>query len=348
MSGSRHDWLDEETAERLLRGEPVDPGTGPAAPRTAGWTQAESRPVDGETELTAAAAPGTAGPGAFGEPAAALAGLLSAAAGAAVSQRREDDAVAAFRAARERTGARPAAAHTRWRRLRALPGSAKVAVAAAFAATALVGGVAAAAGTGVIPYPFSTTGSDPAPEPSGGSDRPALDGTAVPSAPVSKGAAPTNRSASGSPSATPSGASAAPGAGAPSAPGTPAASGGTGDGVQDPDTLCREYLAARSGNGDDQRKLAQWLARVAGGDKGVDTYCRQRLGLGGSGGSGGASGGDGSASGGKGDGKGSGHGSGGGESGGGDGSDGGGSHKRGPLTARFGPLSATLAPSAAR
>ncbi len=319
MSGSRHDWLDEEAAERLLSGEPVNAGN----PADAG-----DKGRDGTPTVRA------------------LTELLTAATRSPVEQAREDAALAAFRAAREQAaptlvGAplppeEPVAESSdnvvsfeperrrRLRRLRGLSGSAKVAVAAAFAATALVGGVAAAAGTGVIPSPFSS--SDKSPESTDGSQAPSLDGSEVPQAPGTDGApstAPTSPEAttgakggtgSQSPSQSPSG-SGAPGAvaganGSRPGDGDHGQGQGTwdqGSGDHDPDTLCRAYLAAQSGGGL-QGNEWQWLTRDAGGQQAVDAYCRQRLGLGGgssqpphgTNGSGGGNGGGGNANGGNG------------------------------------------------
>jgi hypothetical protein len=295
MSGSRHDWLDEEAAERLLSGEPVNAGD----PADAG-----DKGRDGTPTVRA------------------LSELLAAATRSTVEQDREDAALAAFRAAREQTApamrtaavvgvplppeepvteatdnavpfapeAEPEFAperRRRLRRLRGLSGSAKVAVAAAFAATALVGGVAAAAGTGVIPSPFSS--GDTTPESTDGSQAPSLDGSAVPQTP--DGAPST---VPDSPGATRGGAGTQSPSQSPDGSGAPGAAGGTnsskpgdhgqgnwdqGSDDHDPDALCRAYLAAANGGGL-QGNEWQWLSKDAGGQQAVDAYCRQRLGLG--------------------------------------------------------------------
>ncbi|MGW6245434.1 hypothetical protein [Streptomyces roseolus] len=160
MADERYQWLDPDAAERLLRGEPVDPAD-PAA-RTGAASLADA--------LDAVRVPAAPAPGAP------LAG--------------EEAALAAFRTATAARAARTAApgAARRWGR------SLRYGLAAALAAVT-VGGVAVAAGTGVLPLvdrePSRTvTAADPAiptgepgeptagvrrhPEPSrsGGPDRP--------------------------------------------------------------------------------------------------------------------------------------------------------------------------------
>ncbi|MBY8883933.1 hypothetical protein K7472_03635 [Streptomyces sp. PTM05] len=172
-----------------------------------------------------------------------------------------------------------------WNGLRGLTGSAKVAVAAAFAATALVGGVAAAAGTGVIPSPFSS--GDPVPEASGGSASPSLGGTASPSTPLPTG------SSSGLP-VSPSAGASGPGSTGPtpshSSPGSPDSSGlpsGTllppeqwgkgGSGARDAAAFCAAYLAVRNGHGSAaQQRLLQQLAGGAA-EQAFDAYCGKHL-----------------------------------------------------------------------
>jgi hypothetical protein len=216
MSGSRQDWLDESTTERLLRGERVASSRADAS-----------------------------------EPLAAL--LAAAAAGGRPDPAGEEAALAAYRAARSDTAVPVADAaalsgppgtsevsgapelsfgsggrhRARMDRLRDLPGSAKVAVAAAFATTALVGGVAAAAGTGVIPYPFMTTSSDSGPTPQRGKPTPSTDGSA----------APGNLQVTGSPSHHPSPSYPPPPSVSPGAldsPGSSGLSAGTGAGIPAP------------------------------------------------------------------------------------------------------------------
>ncbi|MEV6199267.1 hypothetical protein AB0M64_04765 [Streptomyces sp. NPDC051771] len=135
MADERYQWLDPDAAERLLRGEPVDPAE-PAA-RTGAAALAEALDT---VRVPAAPAPGVP-----------LAG--------------EEAALAAFRTAttaRTAAAARAAApgAARRWGR------SLRYGLAAALAAVT-VGGVAVAAGTGVLPLvdkePSRTvTAADPA------------------------------------------------------------------------------------------------------------------------------------------------------------------------------------------
>lgn len=286
MSGSRHDWLDEETAERLLRGEPV-------AVEITGISEFDrnaSQKQDGRRshaliELLRAA---------------------SAVADTAVQPEREEAALAAFRQAHADAlahddvvavadvdadvvvvgdgrgrGVVVEAGH-RFGRLRGWPGSAKVAMAAAVTATVLASGVTAAA-VGVIPSPFTGGGAlDPAPHASG-PHRPSIDASEFPqmSGPA------------GSASATPNKSGAASGLGKRPPGGTSSSSGGTGgaprgqqgsdakgtSGDHDANALCHTYLDAESGHGAAvQRDSLNWLIAVAGGQTSVDPYCRERLG----------------------------------------------------------------------
>ncbi|WP_432085623.1 hypothetical protein [Streptomyces sp. bgisy095] len=136
MADERYQWLDEEAAERLLRGEPVDP-VGPAGDL--------ARPPAGRLAeaLDALRAPAAGGelPGeaaalaAFREATAARAAAVPAAAPATQGNTADLGRVRL---------ARVAAPPRRWGR------SARYGLAAAVAAVA-VGGVAVAAGTGVLP-----------------------------------------------------------------------------------------------------------------------------------------------------------------------------------------------------
>ncbi len=280
MSGSRHDWLDDETAERLLSGEPVDAGnTGTTGKGGFGSNESRKqrdRRLDALTDLLSAA---------------------SAVADASVEPERENAALAAFRQVRADVGADafaradvaagPAvapdvvvvgdgravvvAAGGRFGRLRGWPGSAKVALAAVVAATALASGVTAAA-VGVIPSPFTGGGFDLGPRHPG--HRPSTDATESPQ--MSEPA--------GSASSTPTRSGAGNGQGTPS-PSSPSASPGGGPGPNgtfggdDPDALCHDYLTAENGHGKGVRPdTMKWLVAEAGGARSVDSYCRQRLG----------------------------------------------------------------------
>ncbi|MFD8590726.1 hypothetical protein ACFV1B_14460 [Streptomyces sp. NPDC059637] len=224
---SREGRLSEETAERLLRGDPVD----------------TSDPVARElAALLGAARQAASGPG-RGEP---LPG--------------EEAAVAAFRAAR--TGADGAGA---LRGLRTVRG----AVVAAVAALAF-GGVAIAAGTGLIPTPFGD----------GGPDRPASTPTAS--------AGPTGGSASSTPDGAHytevtgggedggSGKGAEPDDGAEGADVAP----GAGEDGTDAETavlvgLCRalEASAGGSGEGAPSREETERALTEAAGGKDVASFC---------------------------------------------------------------------------
>ncbi len=263
MSGSRHDWLDDETAERLLRGEPADAGnTGNAAFDSEESRKLHSRRLDALTDLLHAA---------------------STAADVVIEPDREETALAAFRAARSgpaaiadpdpADGGRTVVPAGRMSRLRARRGSAKVALAAVVAATALASGVAAAA-VGVIPSPF--TGLDPAPHtgphrPTGSTEAPQLP---EPAGSASK--APDHGTASGPATAPPHSPTPGPGA----APGHRGSSllGSGGHHGPDPADLCRAYVAAESGHGGVQPDVLRWLTGEAGTGTSVDSYCHKHYG----------------------------------------------------------------------
>ncbi|RXS59578.1 hypothetical protein EST54_29625, partial [Streptomyces sioyaensis] len=139
MADDRYNWLDKDTAERMLRGEPVGARHGDGAREL-------------EQLLQAAAAVGAKVP-------------------ETVEMPGEEAAMAAFR----RTAGRGSAAHTRSRGAdEAFGGGRGTAVAertrfgrpvrrgfAVALAACAIGGVAVAAGTGVLPSPFR--GGEPAP-----------------------------------------------------------------------------------------------------------------------------------------------------------------------------------------
>ncbi|MET9622435.1 hypothetical protein ABZZ37_16960 [Streptomyces sp. NPDC006464] len=182
MADERYQWLDQEAAERLLRGLPVDPLDGEArdqAERLAHALDAARQPavdpaareeLPGEAAALAAFRRATAARAAASLPAAAdLAGPLPASGAAELHG--------------VRIGRLPAA--RRWGR------SVRYGLAAAVAAVA-VGGVAVASGTGLIPTPFDeapapadsvTVADSPEPLVSGGPDDGF--GTVTPSAPPS-------------------------------------------------------------------------------------------------------------------------------------------------------------------
>ncbi|MFD8995764.1 hypothetical protein [Streptomyces abikoensis] len=350
-----HDWLDDAAVERLLRGLP----TGSPAGGGAGVVPAESA-----TERAAGGEPGAASTDAASassaagdEAEAALAMRLNAAfrsltdipsaadtPAADTPLPGEEAALAAFRAARAATA--PAAAPVAEaaasplaalrdagsRRVEAvrsfLRRPARTALALALAGCA-VGGVAVAAGTGVLPGPFGRSGKEPSPSASVtladdtdvatvGPGKPAPGTTPSPGA----SARPTGRP---DPSRTPGAKESGPASGSSASPfhrdeddarGDKSDKPGKDGGNNDPGTLdgakagrvwaakiCREFLAngKRNGNGNGNSKgvdedEARTLERFAGGSSAVRTYCERVLASDGQGGQGGKSG-----SGGKGD-----------------------------------------------
>ncbi|MFI6688198.1 hypothetical protein [Streptomyces sp. NPDC050485] len=226
MADERHEWLDRDAAERLLRGESVEPGDERAraeAARLSALLRSAARPEPSAAEL-----PGEA---------AALAAFRTAR-----PQGADDtEALGVVRVGR----VAPVVAAPRRRRI----GPVRLGLAAALACCAL-GGVAVAAGTGVLPGPFSSDNQDPTP-------------AATVSAEVNPDpvvTSPAHSPGPGSPTPgrhEPSSGTGASGGGSPGAtPGGPA-SGGTGDAGKKggPD-----QGGASGDQGDDP---AQWLARTA-------------------------------------------------------------------------------------
>ncbi|WHM37020.1 hypothetical protein [Streptomyces sp. BPTC-684] len=301
MADERHEWLDEDAAERLLRGESVVPADDRAreqAERLSAVLRALAGPDVRQTmDVTAARElPGEA---------AALAAFRGARAEAGVpSGARADTVVRVGRAPR---GTRAP------RRLRPV----RFGLAAALAGCAL-GGVAVAAGTGVLPglgtadpEPVSSVSAAATPAPIA-SDSP----SARTGAPV------TPRSPA--PGRTPSGEATTPGTATPGSAGTPRTTpdpaatteGPKGDWASKKVEYCRDF---RSGRLDQNRR--QRLEIAALGAARVKQFCDaviEEADRGGKGGSGGT--GDSGGKGGSGDDKGDGHGGRGGTSGGRDGS----------------------------
>ncbi|GAA3048722.1 hypothetical protein FHS39_000720 [Streptomyces olivoverticillatus] len=272
----RYDWLDDDAVERLLRGERVADDTPPA----------------GAEELSAALLSLTAHEPSPGSP---LPG--------------EEAALAAFRQARAqapapraRFGARAGAFGERAGAARSflrLP--VRTALALTLAGCA-VGGVAVAAGTGVLPGPFGRAGREPAPASSvaaaedSGTETVAP-GTAGPDATPSGGATgsarpsgrPDAHTTPGSGHGSPSGKASEPGTG-PSATPRHDGDGTTGNGHDGHDgdngtatgtvwaKLCRDYLAtSRQGgtvNEDDERTLER---TAGGGPSVVREFCERLL-----------------------------------------------------------------------
>ncbi|MGW2489629.1 hypothetical protein ACWCV9_20770 [Streptomyces sp. NPDC001606] len=265
MADEQYRWLNRETAERLLRGEPLE--------------AVDPRARDQAERLSEA-----------------LGALSARTAGGTAELPGEQAALAAFRTARDTAAAEPAAtAGASGRRFRAFgngsdaglvrigfPGRTgisgrprwgrpvRLALAAAVAASAL-GGVAVAAGSGVLPVPFGHREPGPAASADG---RPLTSPSPTGQGPgTANGSAPADRGAT-------SGEAAAPDETRPSAG---AAGRWSGAG-----SACRDL---RDGKDlDTGRKRA--LEKLAGGSNRVKSYCKVVLGSGegGSGGSGDAGG----------------------------------------------------------
>ncbi|MFH0242684.1 hypothetical protein ACGRHY_09625 [Streptomyces sp. HK10] len=267
----RYNWLDEETAERLLRGRSAHPSPSADEPGASALAEALDR-------LAAVPATAAATAGRASAPGARDGGELPG----------EAAALAAFRAARARPGVGAAGRRSR---LRSFGRPLRVG-AAGLALGGVLGGVAIAAGSGMLPAPFGEGNGSPAPAtsvsaepdgplPSAGtadslSGRPEADGggehehgggeeerggqgAAGDGDPA--GAGPGGRSAqSGSP-----------------APGTDRAGDRADDSTArpsqveaSPEELCGKLLDGEL----DRRELAE-LERAAGGPDRVDGYCRR-------------------------------------------------------------------------
>ncbi|MGW1427113.1 hypothetical protein ACWD6K_00615 [Streptomyces sp. NPDC002431] len=192
MADERYEWLDKETAERLLRGEPVDPVEGPSgrdAEKLAAALEAAARTArPATTEL-----PGEA---------AALAAFRATPRAARARGAADGTGVRAGTLDPVRIGPAPAAGPGRVRRPR-WSRPVRLGLVASFAGCAL-GGVAVAAGTGILPVPF------------GGSAQPA---SSVSAAATPEGLAPDS---AGEPPAKPS---ASPDTGTTTSPASPSAPG---------------------------------------------------------------------------------------------------------------------------
>ncbi|WP_267952342.1 hypothetical protein [Streptomyces noursei] len=267
MADDRYSWLDKDAAERLLRGEPAGSQVGDGAPElehllkaaaAAGSGLPESAPLPGEEAALAAFRNARHGPGARGD----------TARGAALPGVRVDRT----RRVAERGGlARP------FRR--------GFAVALAVCA---IGGIAVAAGTGVLPTPFR--GGEPQPgasvsaaetpstfetqEPATTGETGRTPATPPDGRPTGPGASP---SPGGSPGTVPTPGTPTPGTGT----GTP---GGGGWPQQDGDgkgkkrlllALCKDYETGKRGDMD--RDTLRRLESKAGGPDRVHAFCRQYL-----------------------------------------------------------------------
>jgi hypothetical protein len=253
MSDNRGpDWLDDATAERLLRGT-ADPS------------------MDSSMDTSVDEAQHVATDPADDKRAAALAGLLAAAAAPAVlDPAREEAAVAAFRAARD-AGVLTVGVRQRHRRrsddwrpgargLRHAARSAKTVTGALFA-TLTLGGVAVAAAVGALPTSFGSGAHGPDPLQSGGSS-------------ARSGSTDPGRSASPAPDQERPAGGASRGVATP----TPAASPGS----TDYKALCTAYAAADWRRGGMDRQSYRQLEKAAGGGRHrVRQYCAGLLGPGG-------------------------------------------------------------------
>ncbi|MFE2303078.1 hypothetical protein ACFXAW_33345 [Streptomyces sp. NPDC059445] len=272
MADEQYRWLDRDAAERLLNGEPlevVDPGTRDRVDRlTAALGALTAQPEPTGDEL-----PGEA---------AALAAFRKA------RESGEGFAAQPGRHGRARSGAHAAdaglvrigrpAAHgrrTRWGRPTRFGLAAVLAV-------GMVGGVAVAAGTGVLPTPFTREHPGPAATATAARtpDRPLVSASPTPSPGVSGGngsVVPVPDGPSGDPSADTS--TSAGGADLPSGPPS-ADTGGSADRTREwwvkTRSYCRDLLDGKDLDGDRRRVLEH----VAGGGARVRLYCSGVLGRG--------------------------------------------------------------------
>ncbi|MFF4601947.1 hypothetical protein ACFY12_04195 [Streptomyces sp. NPDC001339] len=284
MADDRYNWLDKDAAEQLLRGEPVSARHGDGAHEL-------------EQLLEAAAATGTGPSGAAPLPG-------------------EEAAVAAFhRAAHRGAGvtARGRAADSPLTTLHTTGGAERprfgrpfrrgIAVALA---VCTIGGVAVAAGTGVLPAPFRGGGDAPEPGSSvSAAETPGTLGTYPPGAETGGTAAPTpgatHGGGTGAPAGTPApgspGATQGPGTGTPGdgkgrggdhdddrdgdKSGDKGKDGDGGPGHRDNDgknpllDLCRSYESGK--RGEMARELLRHLESKAGGAEKVHGFCRAYL-----------------------------------------------------------------------
>lgn len=264
MADDRYNWLDKDAAERLLRGERVDARHGDGAREL-------------EQLLQAAAAVGAKAPETAELPG-------------------EEAAVAAFR----RTAGRGAAAHSRsYVADEAFPAGRGAAVAertrlgrpvrrgfAVALAACAIGGVAVAAGTGVLPTPFRGGEPQPASSVSAAESPGPLD--------TPEPGAQTDGTTESTPDPTPHGKTAGPGdTPTPSRPGHPTPPGGSspgpghqGDGGTSANPghgdkknllleLCRSYASGKRDGMD--RDALHRLEQKAGGAERVLAFCRAYL-----------------------------------------------------------------------
>lgn len=269
MADDRYNWLDKDTAEQLLRGEQVGAWRGDGAHEL-------------EQLLAAAAAVGAKAPEAAPLPG-------------------EEAAVAAFRrAARHGARARGGAAGAGVTTVRATGVAERTRIARPFRrgfavalAACAIGGVAVAAGTGVLPTPFRGGGGDPEPASSvSAAKTPGPLDTREPGAQTDGTTArtpdPTPGGSTTGPGGTPTPGS-SPGATQGHGRGTPGGAGGGnngggkgGDGKSEHGdknklllSLCRDYEAGKRDQMD--RDTLRRLEAKAGGPEKVHAFCRAYL-----------------------------------------------------------------------
>ncbi|ANZ16684.1 membrane protein [Streptomyces noursei ATCC 11455] len=328
MADDRYSWLDKDAAERLLRGEPAGSQVGDGARELEQLLKAAAAAGSGLPET--AAAPG------------------------------EEAALAAFRQARPGPAARGATApgtrttrthHVVERTGLARPFRRGFAVALAVCA---IGGIAVAAGTGVLPTPFR--GGEPRPGASvSAAESPSVFGSEEPAATTGEtgripATPPGGRSTVPGPTPTPDSShgtdpapgSRTPGAGTSGNDGKPLPGGGDGRNQKRKLllALCKDYEAGKRGDMD--RDTLRRLEATAGGAEKVHAFCRQYLG---DGGQGGGSGDNDGGGGGQGGGQGENGGNGGGHNGGGSGDEEGDSSPSASPTRSAPPASSTPAPT---
>ncbi|MDT0450612.1 hypothetical protein [Streptomyces hesseae] len=306
-----HDWLDDDAVERLLRGEFSAPREdAPGAPGAPGAGTAAGFPAGSEAAAVAKQLD------------AAFRSLTDIPSAGAAPLPGEEAALAAFREARAASAApavtaAPVAARgaALWpvEALRSfLRRPARTALALALAGCA-VGGVAVAAGTGVLPGPFGRSGKEPSPSASVTLADETDVATVAPGAPT-PGATPApgasaHPSGRPDPSRTPGGKESGPASGSSASPvhgdGDDARDGKGDKGNKgdkpgkndDPGALdgakagrawaakvCREFLANSKGDGSGNANgkgldedEARTLERFAGGSSAVRAYCERVL-----------------------------------------------------------------------
>ncbi|MGW3949973.1 hypothetical protein ACWEKM_03135 [Streptomyces sp. NPDC004752] len=264
MADEQDKWLNRETAERLLRGEPleaVDASARGRAERLAGTLGAlavEATPAGVEL-------PGEEGAlAAFRKAREATAEQAAVAHGDGSQERRTGAASRPSDVGLVRLGGRPAPARGRPRWARPV----RLALAAALA-VGTVGGVAVAAGTGVLPVPFG--GDDPGPAASVSAAGTPEGPLVSPSADVAQGGTSGPPTPSAPTSGTPSTGSPREGSGTDRAEG-----GATGSAGHTPQpwagapAACRDLRDGKE-IGPGRERL---LERAAGGPARVWTYCK--------------------------------------------------------------------------